>query len=357
MRITYVLPGFARHPVGGFKIVYEYANGLAERGHKVQVLHLGKPWWRLDRRSVWTRHAARVRVALGQRVEIPWFDMDERVELALVRSLDEANLAGADAVLATSWRTAAPVAVSAARPGKKWYFIQHFEDWDGPRTEVEATWRLPLRHIVISRWLEQLSLSLRPGGPVAYIPNGLDLRGFGIEVIPAVRASASVAMLSHSSDWKGTADGVEALSRLRDRRSDAQAILFGVESRPSDLPDWITYERLPSPGRLVEIYNSAAVFLHPSWAEGWPLPPAEAMACGCALVAAGNPGVLDYASAGSTAFVAPIRDPRALSERLIEATEDDEARLAVSRAGTEAISRYTWPRALDSLERVLAGAD
>ena len=34
-----VLPTNSRKPIGGYKVTYEYANGLAARGHQVTVVH------------------------------------------------------------------------------------------------------------------------------------------------------------------------------------------------------------------------------------------------------------------------------------------------------------------------------
>ena len=39
MRITFIFTGWARFTVGGFKVVYEYANRLAEREHDVSIVH------------------------------------------------------------------------------------------------------------------------------------------------------------------------------------------------------------------------------------------------------------------------------------------------------------------------------
>ena len=38
--------------------------------------------------------------------------------------------------------------------GRRFYLIQHFEDWSGDRDQVLRTWRLPMHKIVISRWLQ-----------------------------------------------------------------------------------------------------------------------------------------------------------------------------------------------------------
>ena len=39
MRINFLLPFFPKHPVGGFKVHYEYASRLSARGHEVTVVH------------------------------------------------------------------------------------------------------------------------------------------------------------------------------------------------------------------------------------------------------------------------------------------------------------------------------
>ena len=38
MSITLVLPGYSKVPVGGFKMVFEYANRFVARGHAVSIV-------------------------------------------------------------------------------------------------------------------------------------------------------------------------------------------------------------------------------------------------------------------------------------------------------------------------------
>ena len=40
MKVVFLLPGSGHRPVGGFKVVYEYANHLAARGHQVEIQKL-----------------------------------------------------------------------------------------------------------------------------------------------------------------------------------------------------------------------------------------------------------------------------------------------------------------------------
>ena len=38
MKISFVLPGVSRVPVGGYKMIFEYANRLCKRGHEITLI-------------------------------------------------------------------------------------------------------------------------------------------------------------------------------------------------------------------------------------------------------------------------------------------------------------------------------
>ena len=42
MRISFLLPGHPAIPIGGFRVVYQYANYFAEQNHHVTVIHAGR---------------------------------------------------------------------------------------------------------------------------------------------------------------------------------------------------------------------------------------------------------------------------------------------------------------------------
>jgi L-malate glycosyltransferase len=359
MKVTFLLPGYAPSPVGGVRVVYEYANGLAGRGHTVTVLHprferpLGAP---SDYRAAQALPRAVLRLRdrlLG--VPVSWHDVDPRVSMRFVPTLDQRHVPDADAVVATAWNTAHRVLSYPARTGRKFYLLQHFEDWAGPEADVAETWRYPLQKIVIARWLEEKGRQLNvPAEQMRYIPNGLDHAKF--RVVRSIEGrSKRVAMMYHRLPWKGAADGISALSAARARHPDLTAVLFGVDERPADLPSWIEYHQDPSQDVLVaDIYNASSVYLCPSWQEGWHLPPAEAMACGCALVSTDIPGVADYAVLDRTARLAPARHPAALGDTLASLLSDDAQRLRLAQNGLLHIQQFTWARATASLEQYLA---
>src|SRR5262249_40696786 len=148
----------------------------------------------------------------------------------------------------------------------------------------QASWKLPLHKVVISRQLLKQAAGLGEAERTTYVPNGLDLSTFKLTVSITDRTAPRIGMLAHPNEAKGMMDGVQALQIVKDQFSELQAVLFGTEARYNNLPDWIEYIQCSSQQELVAIYNSCQIFLNPSWTEGWGLPSAEAMACGCALV-------------------------------------------------------------------------
>jgi glycosyltransferase involved in cell wall biosynthesis len=355
--VTFVLPFGGVTPIGGFKIVYEYANRLSGRGWHVRVAH--PVFSEGPTEIVSTPIVARMRQRLGyhwRRIRNDyrdyrpdsWFNVSPDVELIYPETAESRHLPRSDVWIATAWQTAK---WAEHYEGAHLYLIQSLETWGGPEEAVMSTWKLPFKKVVIARWLEDVGHSL--GEPTTYIPNGLDFQTFGMDICPADRDPGTVAMLYHEMALKGSADGLLALQIAKRKMPALKATLFGVFDPPVELPRWIEYQRHPPQRRLRGLYNKAAIFLSPSWAEGWPLPPAEALQCGAALVATDIGGHREYAHHGETALLSPPKAPQALAENIIRLLEDRELRLKLAYQGHRHIQQFTWDRAVTSFESVL----
>lgn len=358
MRVTFLLPGYPWRPVGGFRVVYQYANDLAARGHTATVVHPRRmlnysPPAPSGLRTRLALQAGRVRNALAK-PKVRWNPIDQRVAMLYVPDPADRHVPDADAVVATAWQTAEYVAQYPRPKGARFYLIQHYETWSGPQARVDATWRTDLKKIVIARWLHEKGLELGvPRSDMIHIPNGIDHSRFRVS-LPVEGRGASVAMLASPLEWKGTDDGVRALEAARRRSPELRALFFGTCAKPKGLPAWISYFRDPPQTFLIErIYNACSIYLCPSFAEGWALPPAEAMACGCALVSTDIGGVRDYAEHGATALLSPVGDPATLAENLHQLLADPARREAMALAGGRRIQGFTWQRSTDLLEEFL----
>jgi glycosyltransferase involved in cell wall biosynthesis len=361
MKIAFVLPGFAREPIGGVRVVYNFANGLAGLGHEVTVVHVALP-----RRSLHVRDGKLVRqvaelvgggrdLRRGAPGRVSWQPIDPAIEMRYVSSISPRTVPDSDIVVATAWQTALPVARLPIAKGRGHYLIQGYETWSGSARRVHATWRLPLRKVFIAGWLEDKAKAMGLVDGVRVRP-GIDLSQFRV-VQPIDKRGPRVAMLYSESRSKGGADGVAALIAARREVPTLEATLFGVGPRPRGLPPWIEYYQDVAQDVLVEhVYNRASVYLCPSHAEGWHLPPAEAMACGAALVSTAIDGVADYAFDGATALLSPPNQPLDQSANLVRMLADDELRLALAARGHDHIRTFTWERSTCELEAIFSAS-
>jgi len=357
MKVCFVLPGSGQNPCGGFKVAYEYANGLVSRGHEVTVVHApynlygGMSYARSAKKSL--VYGGRLLGCKGGYLPDKWFLVDPRVVMKWVPSLHQRWISDADAVVATSWETAEWVANYPPDRGKKFYLIQHQESTfvGTDKERVDATWKLPLKKIVIARWLEAIAHSL--GEDAAYIPNGLDFKTFGLDLPISGRNPARLIMLYHDQPWKGSNEGLAAMDLVKREIPELEAVLFGVPHCPAGLPGWVSYFQKPAQSVLRRLYNEAAIFVGPSWAEGWPLPPAEAMQCGAALCVTDIGGHQEYALAGKTALLSPPRSIQALANSILTLVRDQGNRIAIATGGNEFIAQFTWERAVNTFERFI----
>ncbi len=102
------------------------------------------------------------------------------------------------------------------------------------------------------------------------------------------------------------------------------------------LPGYVLYEDLPL------WYNATSAFVYPSLYEGFGLPVAEAMACGCAVLTARNSSLPEVA--GDAAILVDGEDVEALSDGLIRLAGDSALRVALAQRGRVQAAQFNWQR-------------
>jgi glycosyltransferase involved in cell wall biosynthesis len=339
VRITFLCPHL--RIAGGVRAILTHADRLVARGHDVRVVvparGMMRAWWRnrAPRAPAWMP---------ALRARIVW-----------VSQWSAADLPDGDALIATAWQSAAPVAEAPGRCGAKFYLVQHYESlYHGDAARVDETYRLPLRKIVISTWLADV-MAERFASPASVIVTPVDPGLF--HPVPEARAGGlSALMLHHEYAWKGVADGIEVVRRVRERHPDLRLIGFGVKAPSAAMP-YDEFVADPPQERLAWLYSRCPIYLCPSWDEGLGMPPMEAMACGAALCTYDNGGCRDYAIDGRTAMVAPRRDVDALARALGRLVEDGTLRERIARDGQGFVTtQFDWGRAVAQLEAVLMTA-
>jgi glycosyltransferase involved in cell wall biosynthesis len=129
------------------------------------------------------------------------------------------------------------------------------------------------------------------------------------------------------SDWHGA----EVIHDLVRRSPFAQDIHVPGFVADADLPTW---------------YRAATVFVYPSLFEGFGLPPLEAMACGCPVLASSIGAVSEVCrDAAATANPMDVDD---LTRQLVRLAHDDVLRARLRHAGLERAKEFDWRKTAEA---------
>lgn len=354
MRVTFVLPyaGMA----GGIRVLAIYADRLRRRGHEVTVVSSPRA-----RQSFLTKLKSLVRSKRWPKDPEPepsYFDeivVPFRV-LESPRPVVDDDVPDADVVLATFWMTGPWVMALSPSKGAKAILLQGYETSPGrEKPEINAVWKLPLRKIVISKWLMKLARDRFDDSNVHLVPNSVDTEHFHAPV-RGKQLTPTVGMLYATDDFKGVDVSVAALERVRKQVGDLSVLAFGAVpvSAEMPLPEWVEFHYRPSQDEIRRLYSKCDVWLCGSRQEGFHLPPLEAMACRCPVVSTCVGGPLDTIEEGVNGFLLPVEDSAGLARQVVRVlTLSEEEWKRMSDAAFATASRHTWDDSTDLLESAL----
>lgn len=352
LKITFIIPFTEK--TGGIAVVLEYYRQLSLMGHQVTICYPLLPYMRLILESkplwkkflIWLIHLKRNLFPVIRQL----VHFSEHFPVNPVPFIHNVFVPDSDAVIATAWPTAYDVAKLATRKGQKFYLIQGYEIWGGYTENVHASYNLPLNLITISPFLTELVRSKPNRYFAAEIHNGVRLDCF----YPPTEKDFSqpnILMMAHELELKGTQDGLQALSIIKKNYPHVRITLFGMCSPPAASFEFEYYQS-PKRENLLTLYQKANIFLSPSHSEGWHLPPMEAMACKCAVVAT-ETGCIPSLNNGRNIAIAKMRDPKSLSEVVSELIESQAKLVAYAEEGHKTIRNYAWEKSAQKLEKCL----
>lgn len=356
--VAFLLPGRARQPVGGYKVVLEYANELARRGDRVILVYspgylAESGGWRASP-SVRAKHAAsRLLAALPDSWRRPWMEIDPRVtEIDSLRP-PPVPVGPGDVVVATAVQTMPhAVRIAEATGARGVALIQGYETWSSSAAFVEAAWRLPLVRIVVSPWLAEKGRELGVETHLLTVPVRADAFPLGMPI--SQRPLRVLTMLS-AQPSKRMDLALEVFEALPGRFPGVQGAAFGVGPRPSGLARYVEYARSPRPDELRRLYQEARVYFSSSDSEGWGLPATEATMAGAAIVSAENGGT--RSALGDFALYAPLGRADLLTDLVVSVLEDAGSAQTRATAARDVLMTHTFEDAAERLSQLLEQTD
>lgn len=342
--VCFLIPGRLDKPVGGHKVVYDYANGLASDGIGVVIANCIFIPSRLSPLKEQLRKAYAMgkyvyRNITGRNSCRGWYDLDSRVRESPVWTFDRRFMPSADIYVATAAVTAHYLLNYPVSDKHKVYFIQGYENWNLSDEELKETYQFPFTKIVISKWLK--TILENEDSDCYLVPNGFSSEEFYCTVPAEQKDKFSVSMMYHTMPQKNCQMAFEALEKVKVVCPELHVNIFSVYDCPTDLPEWYSFYKTPDRATHIKINNESSIYVAPSSSEGFGLTVGEAMMCGQAVVCTDTKGYLEMAVDGENALVSHIGDVDALANNIIRLIQDDAFRIRIAENGRRDITAFS----------------
>ena len=124
--------------------------------------------------------------------------------------------------------------------------------------------------------------------------------------------------------------------------------VFGQRSQLKEVPVNVKLLGRVTDEELVRLYNQASCFIFPSIYEGFGLPPLEAMACGCPVLAADIP-VLREVCADAAVYFNPY-DVESIHNAILAYLKDtDTKKPLLQTKGKANVQRFSWQQSAQAI--------
>ena len=356
MRLNFLLHDVSRdNPFGGIKQQYELANRLADLGYDVAIYHSLNFEARsaLSPRSI----AGLLNHNLRGRSTVRWFALNDRVRCLFVPRIKPALLRSADVTIMSSARVAERVARRTTRTGRLVYVVYEFPVWrhgteDLRRALIGALKRHDIDYIASSFAVEEM-LGEVGTRPVAKITCGIDLPDQ--RLIPStLDRDPVIGFALRPEPYKGAQVMLEAIRLVSRANPQARFECFGRFHGSLTVPENLHLRGYLDDDELMTFYRRCMIFVSPSYAEGWGLTAAEAMANGAAVVVTEDGGSRDFAINGETAMVVPPRDPSKIASAIAMLLVDKTLRQRVVEGGLARGRAMGWEEVVAEFDAILS---
>lgn len=320
--VTFRSPGFQQLN-GGIRVILHLAGYLTRRGHGVTLS--------------------------APRSDI----LPEDLNGLSIRLEKSREIKDADIVVGTYWPTLLEVS-RAPVTGQRVGLIQG----DEPSWPMAQQWRLAakafslldLEYIAVCKDLAQTCVKKYRTPRPAWLPgNGVDIYDFSPR-INNFEPRNSMCFIHRNVWWKGDNEALTAARMMQEKRPSFKALAASFErwSQPG-----VECTVQASIDDMALLYSSADFYVSFSRFEGSPLPPLEAMACGCIPLVTPI-GVGDYLRDGENGFLIDPDKPEAAVDLMLAILSDDKRRRRMIQECLRTARARPWRMVCEAFESFIA---
>jgi glycosyltransferase involved in cell wall biosynthesis len=341
---------------GGIQVVAEFASRLARRGHDTCIVS--------SKNSIAPAIAPLLE---GVRVVETSWEWKEVLKNRWNQAAFCKQLAGrvpaSDWVVATHTPTVVPALLATRwvwRKGRPAWLLADYPEMFSDRT-IER-WLLKHSPAFFQRILV-LSRSLRED---VWEQSRIESEVIGVGLIdekyifsqpkrPLEERPFKIMTVTDNRPRKGWREFREALKILGPQLKDWTVAVVSKEPMAIARDDYpVELHILPDRRQLIRLFQEARLFVFSSWAEGFGVPPLEAMALGTPVIVTDSRGVREYALDNQNCLLVSPKSPETLAQAIRRLMGDPPLAESLRRKGLETARRFTWDLAVDRFEEALA---
>lgn len=209
--------------------------------------------------------------------------------------------------------------------------------------------------IAVSRAAQEFAGRYFPA-EYAIIPNGVDVATYGSKQAPYPGLDDGVPTVlfvgRFNEDRKGFRYLLEAMALIQASHPEVRLVVAGGGD-PAPFRALIRSQHIRNvhflgfvtKQQLAALYQTTTLFCAPSTGgESFGIVLLEAMAAGCPVVAADNPGYRDVLENRREGLLVPARNAQALAVAILQLIGNPDSRQAMAEAGRRKAARYAWDR-------------
>lgn len=368
MKIAFFLTGFGKS--GGPLIHYNFMNGLFEKKHDVYIVTQNESfkWYKdahkdfIDKKIPRKINLKKIKKYFLNKISKDTLNIFKTKEIIseiskkLIENYQKLSIES-DILIASHTYTAEAV-YKLGENKKMVMYNMHFEELmfenNFDRSEIRALNYLPFNHISLSTWLhEMFKYNYKINSEI--ITPGIDENIFNkpLNKEKYLDIKKPIKIITYCDPYrkfKAIGQQIEILKKLSSTNKDIEIIIYGHDPKTNLFPykflGWI------SQSDLSKHYSESHLLISFSWYESFPLPPIEAMACGCTVVA-GRYGTEDYLKDNQSGIIINPFNTDESAEKISTLIKDPEKMLLLATNAKKIADDFIWENQINKLNDFL----